>query len=296
VTDTVPILPTTTTTDIATVHAAVAVLPVGSFEQHGPYLPLVTDTLIATATATAIAAAVANHHQNVFQLPAITYGCSHEHAAFPGTVSISATTLSAVIADIAESLAHQGITTLIVINAHGGNAVLTNVAQQANVHGPLRVGLYPSREDWAEARTAARITSSNHDDMHAGELETSVLLAAYPDYLRDGWNTTDHHAPDRRYLTTLGISAYTDTGVVGQPSQATIEKGLGAPKSPRRRSRSPHRPARTDIRLKRAPWRLPSAGAPVRHHGPNQPCRHKPHRTSPRKRRCENFLYCYQDG
>jgi creatinine amidohydrolase len=121
VTDTAPILPTATTTDAGTAHAAVAVLPVGSFEQHGPCLPLVTDTLIATA----IAAAVANHHQNVFQLPAITYGCSHEHAAFPGTVSISATTLCAVIADIAESLAHQGITVLIIINAHGGNAVLT---------------------------------------------------------------------------------------------------------------------------------------------------------------------------
>ena len=185
---------------------------------------MLTDTLIATA----IAASIAGHHQNVFQLPAIAYGCSHEHAAFPGTVSISATTLSAVIADIAESCIQQGITALIIINAHGGNAVLTNLAQQANVHGPLRVGLYPSREDWAEARIAAHITSSNHDDMHAGELETSILLAAYPTYVRDGWNTTDHRAPDRRYLTTLGISAYTDTGVIGQPCQVRKEKGLGA--------------------------------------------------------------------
>ena len=222
-TDAVPMLPTTTTSDTASVHAAVAVLPVGSSEQHGPYLPLVTDTLIATAIATAIAG-----HHDVFRLPALAYGCSHEHAAFPGTGSITATTLSAVIADIAESCTQQGITALIIVNAHGGNAVLTNVGQEANVHGPLRVGLYPSREDWAEARTAARITSSNHDDMHAGELETSILLAAYPTYVRDGWNTADHSAPDRRYLTTLGISAYTDTGVIGQPSQATKEKGLGA--------------------------------------------------------------------
>src|SRR5271168_1449910 len=98
--------------------------------------------------------------------------------------------------------------------------------------------------------------------MHAGELETSVLLAAYPDYVRDGWNTTDHAAPDRRYLSALGISAYTDTGVIGQPSQATKEKGLGALKPPRRRSRNPHRPARGDARLKPAPWRLPSAALP----------------------------------
>ena len=223
-TDAVPILPTTTTSDTATVcTAAVAVLPVGSSEQHGPYLPLVTDTLIATAIATAIAG-----HHDVFRLPALAYGCSHEHAAFPGTVSISATTLSAVIADIAESCTQQGITALIIINAHGGNAVLTNVAQQANVHGPLRVGLYPSREDWAEARTAASFTSSNHDDMHAGELETSILLAAYPTYLRDAWNTTDHSAPDRRYLTTLGIGAYTENCVIGQPSQATKDKGQAA--------------------------------------------------------------------
>jgi hypothetical protein len=61
-----------------------------------------------------------------------------------------------------------------------GNHDPAQTPDQANVHGPLRVGLYPSREDWAEARAAAHITSSNHDDMHAGELETSILLAAYP--------------------------------------------------------------------------------------------------------------------
>lgn len=215
-----PVIPTTTTTDPIT-QAPVAVLPVGSFEQHGPYLPLGTDTLIAAAIATAI-----SKHHNVFQLPPITFGCSHEHAAFPGTISISATTLSYVIEDIAESAATQGAHGLLVVNAHGGNAVLTNVVQQANhPNAAIRIGLYPSREDWTEARTAATIVSSNHDDMHAGELETSILLAAYPDYLHQGWNTADHTADDRRYLTTLGIGAYTTTGVIGYPSQATDTKG-----------------------------------------------------------------------
>jgi creatinine amidohydrolase len=72
------LLPATTTTDHDAVRAAVAVLPIGAFEQHGPSLPLATDTLIAIA----IEEAISQHHK-VFQLPAITFGCSHEHSGFP---------------------------------------------------------------------------------------------------------------------------------------------------------------------------------------------------------------------
>jgi creatinine amidohydrolase len=214
------LLPATTTTDHDAVRAAVAVLPIGAFEQHGPSLPLVTDTLIAIA----IADAIGQHHK-VFRLPAITFGCSHEHSAFPGTVSLSPATLAAVVTDIRTSLAQQGTSALIVVNGHGGNYVLGNVVQQANADGAMRVGLYPNRADWAEARRAAGISSTSHDDMHAGELETSVLLAADPSYVRDGWQGHDHIAPDRRYLTTMGIGAYTTSGVIGYPSQATAAKG-----------------------------------------------------------------------
>jgi creatinine amidohydrolase len=209
------LLPATTTTDHNAVRPAVAVLPIGAFEQHGPSLPLVTDTLIAIAIADAI-----SQHHNVFQLPAITFGCSHEHSTFPGTVSLSPATLAAVVSDICASLAQQGASALIVVNGHGGNYVLGNVVQQANADGAMRVGLYPSRADWTEARRAAGISSSNHDDMHAGELETSILLAAHSSYVRDGWQSHDHIAPDRRHLTTVGIGAYTTTGVIGYPSRA----------------------------------------------------------------------------
>jgi len=213
------VLPATATTD-PDAGAPVAVLPVGSCEQHGPYLPLTTDTLIASTIATGIS----GYHQ-LRQLPPITISCSHEHAAFAGTLSITATTLAAIVTDIADSLTEQGTAGLIIVNAHGGNAVLTNLVQEANTDGPLGMGLYPSREDWTEARAAAGMTSTSHDDMHAGELETSILLAAYPDYLRPGWHTSDHTHSDRRYLTTLGMHAYTDTGVIGQPSLATADKG-----------------------------------------------------------------------
>ncbi len=212
-------LPTTVTTDIEVRAAKVAVLPVGAFEQHGPHLPLVTDTLVAAA----IASDIAERHQ-LLQLPPITMACSHEHAAFPGTVSISATTLAALIADITASLTGQGVRALLLVNAHGGNYALSNIVQQSTVSGPC-MGLYPSRQDWDEARQAAGMASTAHEDMHAGELETSILLARYPDYLRAGWDTDDHVADDRRQLTTRGVAAYSQSGVIGLPSNATAAKG-----------------------------------------------------------------------
>ncbi|WP_078293914.1 creatininase family protein [Mycobacterium sp. D16R24] len=212
-------LPSTTTDDNWT-NAPVALLSIGSFEQHGPYLPLATDTLIATA----IAESISRQH-NAFQLPTLAFGCSHEHSDFPGTVSIGATTLNSIVTDVIDSLNSQGTRGLVIVNAHGGNYVLSNVVQEANTKGQIRVGLFPSREDWTEAREAAGINSTNHDDMHAGELETSILLATHPRCVRDGWQTADHSAPDRRHLTTVGVSAYTDNGVIGYPSRASAEKG-----------------------------------------------------------------------
>ena len=135
--------------------------------------------------------------------------------------------MAAVIADIADSLTGQGIRALLLVNAHGGNYTLSNIVQQATIGGP-RMGLYPSRQDWETARHAASMISTTHEDMHAGELETSILLARYPDYLRPGWDTADHLADDRRNLPTLGVAAYSQSGVIGLPSNATEAKGQAA--------------------------------------------------------------------
>ena len=115
----------------------IAVLPVGSFEQHGSHLPLVTDTVIACIIGQAIADAY-----SLFLLPPITITCSHEHDDFPGTVSIRPTTLIRIIDDVRASLARKGIHKLVLVNGHGGNYVLNNVAQEANVDGPSVV-VYP---------------------------------------------------------------------------------------------------------------------------------------------------------
>jgi len=92
--------------------------------------------------------------------------------------------------------------------------------------------LFPTREDWNEARDAAGdaagMASDSHEDMHAGELEVSILLAAFPGAVREGWEQDDHVAEDRRHLPVLGISAYTKSGVIGRPSLASKEKGRAA--------------------------------------------------------------------
>ncbi|WP_327284639.1 creatininase family protein [Streptomyces sp. NBC_01205] len=215
----VNLLPTTTSTDVQEQQPHVAVLPVGSFEQHGRYLPLITDTVIACLIGQEIADAYPVH-----LLPPVTMSCSHEHAAFAGTVSISAKTLYAVIDDVRASLALSGIHKLVIVNGHGGNYVLSNVVQEANVDGPV-VSLFPLGADWDRAREDAGLTSDRHADMHAGEIETSVLLHAAPELVRDGFGDADHDGGSRPFLLVQGISAYTKSGVIGFPSHATADKG-----------------------------------------------------------------------
>ena len=213
------LLPRDTTEDARERRAAIAVLPIGSFEQHGAFLPLTTDTVVACTIARELAAA---HPVQV--LPPVTVSCSHEHAEWPGTVSISATTLYAVVRDIADSLRRSGIGSLILVNGHGGNYVLRNIVQESAGSG-TRMALFPGTADWNAARTRAGVQTPSHSDMHAGEVETSILLHAHPELVRPGFETSDFLADDRKHLLTLGMPAYTKSGVIGRPSLASADKG-----------------------------------------------------------------------
>jgi creatinine amidohydrolase len=124
------LLPTATTADEKDRDAKCAALPVGSFEQHGDYLPLITDTVVASA----IARELSNTYP-LLQLPPVTISCSHEHSAWPGTVSISSSTLHSVVNDIYSSVANSGLTALVILNCHGGNYVLANIVQEGNAQG-----------------------------------------------------------------------------------------------------------------------------------------------------------------
>lgn len=215
----VDFLPTATSTEEAERKASIAVLPVGSFEQHGAHLPLATDAMVATT----IAAAIAREY-DLFLLPPITIGCSHEHSAFTGTVSISAPTLYAVIRDAATSLEKQGIRKLVVVNGHGGNYVLGNVVQEANV-GEVRMALFPHRDDWDAARKAGGLVTSTTEDMHGGELETSLLLHVAPEVVRLDALGDDEVVAERTHLHMRGVAGYSKSGIIGRPSLADATKG-----------------------------------------------------------------------
>ncbi|WP_460396541.1 creatininase family protein [Actinophytocola sediminis] len=218
-------LPTATAVEEQARGATIALLPVGSFEQHGAILPLSTDTVIAVTVARAIGEAT-----TVFELPPVTISCSHEHAGWPGTVSISAATLYAMVNDIAASLRAQGVDKLVLVSGHGGNYVLGNVVQEASAAGHA-MALFPTENDWDRARRAGGVELTAVSDMHAGELETSILLHAHPELVRPDYAEHDQLADDRDRFLTLGLAPYTESGVIGRPSLASAAKGRGALRS-----------------------------------------------------------------
>lgn len=211
-----------TSTDEAQRGARVAMLPVGSFEQHGDHLPLTTDTIIACVIAEQLATAY-----GLLLLPPVTMSCSHEHEGFDGTVSISSRTLTAVIEDVQLSLARSGVRYLVLVNGHGGNYVLSNIVQEANV-AERRVALFPGREDFRIARERADMETTTSEDMHGGEWETSILLHSHPHLVRSTYLQSDHDALQRPHLLITGIRAYAPRGIIGRPSVASAVKGQAA--------------------------------------------------------------------
>jgi hypothetical protein len=129
-----------------------------------------------------------------------------------------------VVEDIRASLEQQGIRKLVLVNGHGGNYVLGNVVQEANVGEP-RMALFPQRDDWELARQAAGMVTNNHEDMHGGELEVSMLLAAAPELVREIEPSDDHIASERTHMHVQGMAGYTDSGIIGRPSLGDATKG-----------------------------------------------------------------------
>jgi creatinine amidohydrolase len=162
----------------------IAVLPVAAVEQHGPHLPVGVDTLIGEGCL-ARAEALLPDDLPVTILPFQRIGTSAEHRGFPGTLSLSPETVIAAWTEIGASVARAGLRKLVFINSHGGNtAVLDVVARRLRVdHGMLAVTASWQRFGFpAGTFTPAELKH----DIHAGKIETSLMLALRPDLVRMG--------------------------------------------------------------------------------------------------------------
>lgn len=192
---------------------ALLIIPVGSTEQHGPHLPLDTDTRIAVALARAATQAI----PLALCAPALAYGSSGEHADFPGTLSIGAEALEMVLVELVRSAdLFRGV---VLVNGHGGNVpVLARVARRCEHEGRSVLVWSPS----------GQAPSGHSTDAHAGRFETSLMLHIAPgsvdlDAAEPG--NTEPLAVIFDRLRHGGVRTVSPNGVLGDPTGASASEG-----------------------------------------------------------------------
>lgn len=215
---------------VAARPGALAVLPIGSLEQHGPHLPVITDTASASAAAIRGARLVADE-MPVLVLPGLWTGMSEHHLPFGGTISLNFTELRGVLSGIVRSLRAIGFARLLVVNGHGGNVDPLAVAARELAHdyGLPVVACTP----WYLTKAQIpEIAETAETPAHACEGETSVMLAITPDLVRtDRLDDAVQQRPDP-VPSFDGLSRFWSfserapvTGVRGDPRSATAAKG-----------------------------------------------------------------------
>ncbi|WNG82992.1 mycofactocin biosynthesis peptidyl-dipeptidase MftE [Mycobacterium sp. ITM-2016-00316] len=186
------------------------IVPLGSTEQHGPHLPLDTDTRIASAVARAVAARLGS---GWLLAPALSYGASGEHEGFAGTVSIGTEALRLLLVEFGRS-ACIWATRLVFVNGHGGN-----VEALAGAVGLLRT---EGRDvSWSPCMVPGA-------DAHAGHTETSVLLHISPEAVHTENVVAGNSAPLAELMPAMragGVAAVSAVGVLGDPTTASAVEG-----------------------------------------------------------------------
>lgn len=212
----------------------VVILPVGAMEDHGTHLPLDTDNLIVSEIARAVTERIP---EDVMLLPAVPFGFNEHHKDFPGVIYIQPETLLHFVGDVTDSLAHHGFRRILILNGHGSNHPVLDLAARKTVIATgclcASVSYWNLIGDTLRTKRRSRLGGM----AHACELETSLYLYLHPEDVRlDQARASIVHDEKSRYfcLDLMGgakamamewWSAQTENGTMGDPTVADPEQG-----------------------------------------------------------------------
>jgi creatinine amidohydrolase len=212
-------------TDVAAHFAnstGLAILPFGALEQHGPHLPLGTDTI----TAEHVSAELAERLDAVL-LPAVNYGDTWNNAGYPGTISLSPSTVTAIAVDIGRAVAASGGRGLVVVNGDWGNrAPLYSAMRILADEGAISAVTldYPGMDAAIAAIRESRPAAAGLN--HAEEVETSIVLALAPHLVHtDRYESSYPHFPSDFGTRPMQLHPFSASGVFGDPATASVVKG-----------------------------------------------------------------------
>lgn len=190
--------------------APIVLVPVGSIEQHGPHLPLATDTIIAEE----LTGRAVHHTDGLMIGPTVGIGASGEHADFAGTLSIGSAVMTSVLTELVRSA--DWAAGVVLVNGHGGNhEAMTAAVTALTAEGRNVLGWWPR---WPQRRDGGPA------DLHAGRIETSMMLAIDPGLVRLELAAA---GPDTSIdeLRSRGVRAVSPSGVLGDPDGASGREG-----------------------------------------------------------------------
>ncbi len=217
---------------------SLVLLPIGAIEQHGPHLPVGTDSMILEALLGRFTREKTFGDHNVLVAPQLYVGKSNEHMGFAGTLTLTATTLYNVLHELCGSIVKHGFKKLMLVNAHGGNTDLLNlISRDLRIDFGIEVYMFDwwFTPFWQDILKTQKESVSPYGVFHACELETSLLMAIAPEtinYEKIADETPDAQFEGNRFISLYGpitMGWKTDdvskSGVIGSPKYATKEKG-----------------------------------------------------------------------
>lgn len=205
----------------------VAVLPLGATEPHNLHLPYGTDTIQVEAIGRLACAKASEAGASVALLPAIPYGTETNQMRFPMAMNLDPSTLGRVVADLVDSLATHGVMKCVLLNGHGGND-LKWLQRELHLKTPVRLFV----AHWWKMASDRHLTIFDDPGDHAGELETSMILAHRPDLVAEGTADAGTMAPTRFEAVNKGYveitrpwHLLTTNSGAGDPGPSTAQKG-----------------------------------------------------------------------